>query len=115
MVQWFEILQIAQSIHINNETVALIWMWEATGIYSVKSMYAVINFRGIKTVDIYGVGKIKIPPKIHFFLWLLAHNKHLTRDNLSKRQNVNDLTCVFCNEIQSCHHFFFDCVVASNL
>jgi hypothetical protein len=60
-------------------------MWEANGIYTVKSMYAVINFRVIKTIDIHGVWKVKIPPKIHFFHWLLAHNKLLTRDNLSKR------------------------------
>jgi hypothetical protein len=27
---------------------------------------------------------------------------------------VDDLTCVFCNEVESCQHLFFDCVVASN-
>jgi hypothetical protein len=75
----------------------------------------VINFRGIKPLDIHGVWKNKIPPKIHLFFWLLAHNKLLTRDNLSKRQNMDDLTCVFSNEIESCHHLFFDCVVSSNL
>jgi hypothetical protein len=74
---------------------ALIWMWEANGVYSVKSMYAVVNFGGIKPVDIHCVWKIKVPPKIHFFLWLLFHNKLLTRDNLVKRQNVDDLTCIF--------------------
>jgi hypothetical protein len=25
------------------------------------------------------------------------------------------MTCVFCNEVESCQHLFFDCVVASNL
>jgi hypothetical protein len=39
----------------------------------------------------------------------------LTRDNLVKRQNVDDLTCVFCNEVESCQHLFFDCVVASKI
>jgi hypothetical protein len=48
-------------------------------------------------------------------LWLLAHNKLLTRDNLSKRKNVDDLTCVFCNEIESCQHLFFECVVVSSI
>jgi hypothetical protein len=84
MLQWFEILQIAHSIQLNADIDALLWMWEANGVYSVKSMYAVTNFRGIKSVDIHCVWKIKIAPKIHFFLWLLAHNKLLTRDNLSK-------------------------------
>jgi hypothetical protein len=102
MLQWFEILQISQSIHLTSDSDALIWIWEANGVYAVKSMYLVVNFRGIKTIDIHCVWKLKVPPKIHFFLWLLAHNKLLTRDNLSKRQNMDDLTCVFCNEIESC-------------
>jgi hypothetical protein len=75
----------------------------------------VVNFGGIQTIDIHCVWKIKVPPKIHFFLWLLSHNKLLTRDNLVKRKNVDDLTCVFCNEIESCQHLFFDCVVAANM
>jgi hypothetical protein len=29
------------------------------------------------------------------FLWLLANNKVLTRDNLAKRRAVNDKTCLF--------------------
>jgi hypothetical protein len=115
MLQWFEIQQIAQTISFDGTKDSLIWNWEANGIYSVKSMYAVINFGGIKPVNIHCVWKIKIPPKIHFFLWLLFHNKLLTRDNLVKRQNVDDLTCVFCNELESCQHLFFDCVVASEL
>lgn len=49
------------------------------GVYSVKSMYVVLNFGGI---NIHCVWKIKVPPKIYFFLWLLFHNKLLTRDNL---------------------------------
>jgi hypothetical protein len=95
MMQWLEIRQIAQTITLNNLPDALIWMWEANGVYNVKSMYAVINFGGIKPIDIHCVWKIKVPPKIHFFLWLLFHNKLLTRDNLVKRHNVDDLTYVF--------------------
>jgi hypothetical protein len=34
---------------------------------------------------------------------------------LIKRQNVDDLTCVFCNEVESCQHLFFECVVAAKI
>jgi hypothetical protein len=95
MMQWLEIQQIAKTISLNNMKDGLIWMWEAKGIYSVKSMYDVVNFGGIKHVDIHCVWKIKVHPKIHFFLWLLFHNKLLTIDNLVKRQSVDDITCVF--------------------
>ena len=60
-------------------------------------------------------GKLKPPPKIHFFLWLVSHNKLLTRDNLVKRQQVDDLTCVFCSEPETCSHLFFECVVSKNI
>ena len=42
----------------------------------------------------------------------MVHNKSLTRDNLAKRQHVEDLTCVFYGEAESIHHLFFECVVA---
>jgi hypothetical protein len=75
-------------------------------------MYAVINFKGIVPVHVHLAWKIKVPPKIHFFLWLLAHRKTLTRDNLVKRQNVDDLTCLCSNELETCD-LFFDCAVAT--
>jgi hypothetical protein len=36
----------------------------------------------------------------------------LTRDNLEKRKKLDDTSCLFCNEAESVHHLFFDCVVA---
>jgi hypothetical protein len=56
--------------------------------------------------------KIKVPPRIHIFLWLLANNKVLTRDNLAKRKQLDDKTCLFCKEDESIHHVFFECCVA---
>ena len=48
---------------------------------------------------------------MHFFLWLLAKNKLLTRDNLNIRKKLDDVNCLFCSENESAHHLFFDCVV----
>jgi len=112
LIQWYEILQIAQTIHFSGEEDALIWKFDAKGTYSVSSFYAVVNFKGTLPVYVHALWKVKTPPKIHFFLWLIAHNKILTRDNLVKRQHVDDLTCVFCSEPESCDHLFFDCCVA---
>jgi hypothetical protein len=56
--------------------------------------------------------KIKVPPRIHIFLWLLANNKVLTRDNLAKRRNVDDKTCLICKEYETVYRLFFDCCVA---
>jgi hypothetical protein len=36
----------------------------------------------------------------------------LTRDNLSKRETVDDASCLFCLETESVHHLFFGCYIA---
>jgi hypothetical protein len=58
------------------------------------------------------VWKVTVPPKIQFFLWLIAHNKILTRDNLVKRQSVDDLVLSVLNLKIASIFFFFECVVA---
>ena len=55
---------------------------------------------------------IKIPARVHFFLWLLANNRVLTRDILPKRRKVENASCLFYLEAESVQHVFFECVVA---
>jgi hypothetical protein len=74
-----------------------------------------VNFKGILPPQVHDVWNVKVPPNIHFFFWLLAHNKLLTRDNLSKRQHVDDMSSVFCSESESCSHVFFTCNVAAEV
>ena len=89
------------------------WAMCASGVYSVKSFYSFVNHRVVVPVCTPAVWKLKIPPRIHVFLWLLANNKLLTRDNLAKRRTVDDLSCLFCSEQETCHHLFFGCFVAN--
>jgi hypothetical protein len=48
----------------------------------------------VKQVYTLVMWKTKVPPRIHIFLWLLANNNVLTGDNLVKRRNVDDKTCL---------------------
>jgi hypothetical protein len=52
-----------------------------------------------------------VPPRLHIFLWLLATNKTLSRDNLAIR-TVEDESCLFCDDKESIHHLFFECCMA---
>jgi hypothetical protein len=90
----------------------MIWQFNSYGIYSTQSLYKIINFRGIKPVHVYAIWSIKVPPRVHFFLWLVIKNRALTRDNLAKRRKVEDECCLFCSEKETIHHVFFECVVA---
>jgi hypothetical protein len=50
---------------------------------------------------------LKVPPRVHFFLWLLSKNKVLTRDNSSIRRKVDDPSCLFCCETETVNHLYF--------
>jgi hypothetical protein len=115
MNRWYELMSVAESIQFTGDEDAIIWKYECNGVYSVSSLYAIVNFRGITPVHIPTVWQIKVPPRLHVFLWLWVNNKILTRDNLAKRQHFDDLTCVFCAENESCEHLFFDCVVVKEV
>jgi hypothetical protein len=47
MGQWYELLEIASSIRLGEEEDAIIWLYNSSGVYSVQSMYAIMNNRGI--------------------------------------------------------------------
>jgi hypothetical protein len=59
--------------------------------------------------------KAPVPSRLHIFLWLLANNKTLTRDNLAKRRKIEDPSCLSCKEDKSVAHLFFNCCVAKEM
>ena len=112
---WFELVGIMEEISLIDEPDQIIWSFSSKGKFSVQSLYVVINNHGVKPVFVHAVWKLKIPPRVQIFLWLLSKNKLLTRDNLAKRRNVDDKTCVFCSEPESIYHLFFECRVVKRL
>jgi hypothetical protein len=115
MQRRYDLKSIAEYVQLDETKDSLIWKFESKGVYSVSSIYAIVNFRGVMPVHISSVWKLKIPPRVHVFLWLLFYNKLLTKDNLHKRQEVPELCCVFCLEEENIPHLFFECVVAREL
>ena len=92
----------------------MIWQYESKGIYTSSSLYAIIKFRGVKPVYIPSIWSLVVPPRVQVFLWLLAHNKLMTKNNLLKRGIEKPPECVFCLEQEMLDHFF-DCVVARKI
>jgi hypothetical protein len=50
---------------------------------------------GVVSVFVPAVWKLIIPYRVQFFLRLLPKDKILARNNLSKRQNMADSSCLF--------------------
>jgi hypothetical protein len=98
MNKWYDMVSVAESLQFSGEDDAIIWKYERKGVHSVSSLYSITNYRDATPIYIPAVSEIKVPPRLHVFLWLLANNKLFTRDNLSKRQHLDDGPCVFCAE-----------------
>jgi hypothetical protein len=111
MQQWLKLRQIVEDVHFE-ESDCIIWQYNSSEKYSVQTLYAIINNRGVRQVYTPLVWKLSVPSRCYIFLWLLAKNKVLTRDNLAKRKKLDDLSCLFCTESESVSHLFFDCCVA---
>jgi hypothetical protein len=110
--QWLELVQISGSIQFTEANDSIIWQFNSSGRYSVQSLYAVVSDRRVRQVFTPVVWKLHVPSRLHIFLWLIANNKILTRDNLTKRRVVDDATCLFCGENETVSHLFFECCVA---
>jgi hypothetical protein len=112
---WFEIVEIAKTIYFCEEEDQLIWKYESSGVYSSKSLYAIMNFRGVQPVYLPAVWDLKIPPRVQIYFWLLSQNKIMTRDNLRHRGIPKPLVCELYSEMEFVKHLFFDCLVSKLL
>jgi len=88
-LDWNNILSRVERITLTNEEDVVIWKFDKKGCFSVKSVY---KFLTTNDADIYykKIWKGKIPAKIKIFLWLVANNALLTRDNMTKRKWTGD-------------------------
>jgi hypothetical protein len=115
MSMWWELCSLVEGTSLTDEEDQILWSYTLNDSYSVQSLYAVINCRGVTPVFVHAIWKLVIPPRVHFFLWLLSHNRLLTRDSLKKCRDVNDPTCLFYSDQESISHLFFNYVVAKNV
>jgi hypothetical protein len=59
MPKWLELAEIVSSVQFSQEGDALVWVYESSGIYSTRSLYAIINFRGYSRFTSQQFGKLK--------------------------------------------------------
>jgi hypothetical protein len=114
MNMWWELSSLVEGISLPDEEDQIMWNFTSTGKYAVQSLYAVINHKGVTPVFVNTVWKLKIPPRVQIFLYLVSNNRLLNGDNLAKRRDASDPTCIFCTEKESITHLFFDCCISRN-
>ena len=96
--RWNQLVEMVRKTQLRDENDTPpppIWSFETNGVYSVKSLYKQINLWGVVSAVYDKLWKVLCPQKIRVFLWLGVYNKILTRDNLGKRRQVDDMTRLF--------------------
>jgi hypothetical protein len=58
---WDELVNLVSIVEMSDEDDALIWQFQSNGIYSSRSLYSVINFKGVTLVFVSVVWKLKVP------------------------------------------------------
>lgn len=91
----------------------IIWRWKSTGQFYVHSLYTWLDYGGMKDKVYTTLWKTKIPLKIKIFMWLVKEGKILTKDNLAKKGWSGNMTCQFCNLVETIDHLFVTCPVIS--
>lgn len=113
--EWGEVLQIIHSVSPTLAYDKICWTWESNGIFSIKSIYQFLSFRGVATLHALTWWDSKLPPKIQVFMWLLTHNKILTKNNLQKKGWHGNTSCHFCSIRENVAHLFLNCSRARHI
>lgn len=87
------------------------WKLGKSKKFTVKSLYNALttNDAGPAHKKIW---KGKVPPKIKIFMWLMANDALLTKDNMVRRKWSGNPKCYFCNCYETINHLFFTCPIA---
>ena len=102
---------LAIPIPITSKADELVWVLDSKGVFSVKSAYIAsnpqFNLLVSPMVKWKKLWNLKAPERLKMFLWRLCVNALPTRDNLFKRMNITDTSCMLCNESEEnpCHLF----------
>jgi len=74
---WHRIVASLQEVNLREEMDVFVWGLNASGSFTVKSMYAALINNGIRVSQ--DIWQIKVPMKIKVFLWYLKKGVVLTR------------------------------------
>jgi hypothetical protein len=64
MNMWWELVGLIESTVLSEEDDQLLWCYISSGKYSVQTLYAVINHRGVTHRFVSAIWKISVPPRV---------------------------------------------------
>ena len=110
LVLWDVISEVDLHVGVQDKH---IWRLSTSGQYTARSAYDALFQGGIYFRPYERIWKSWAPPKCHFFMWLVAHNRCWTADRLARRGLQHPDKCLLCDqEDENIQHLLIGCVVA---
>lgn len=92
------------------------WLWDKSGKFSVRSLFAIISDRGLRCRAAPLIWTTTAPLKVRCFCWLVNKKAILTWDNLRKRGWVGPSLCPLCrHHEEDVNHILRTCPVSNYL
>ncbi|KAJ3687082.1 hypothetical protein LUZ61_016246 [Rhynchospora tenuis] len=106
------VLSMAPTTLSSHGTDTIQWRWTYDGKFSVASAYKCWISAGKLISAFIWIWKLKVPPTLKLFLYLLSNDRLLTKDQLGKRGLQTQPGCVLCDSaivLENTFHLFFEC------
>ncbi|KAJ1689899.1 hypothetical protein LUZ63_014054 [Rhynchospora breviuscula] len=105
------------SINTMGGTQGPVWKWSTTGNYSSASTYHILADPGLRSPYHSILWKLKVPPKVRIFLWLVLLDRILTQQNLMLRNWPTISTCKCCSTdcLETSVHLSIECDFAKQI
>ena len=113
--EWQQILYLISTSSFMHHHDKIARRWETSGKLTCRSIYKILNFRGLNDNKYAIIWSLPIPPKIIIFVWLLLNNRILTKSNLSRRGWNGNMQCQFCPLYETTNHLFVHCQQAQHI
>ena len=92
------------------------WDLNSSGKFDLRSFYHKIQNAAPSTFPWKGIWKVKVPKRVAFFMWTIAHGQILTLDNLMLCGcPLVNRCCLCCCNAESVDHLLFFCPITHSL
>lgn len=107
--------KVGMKVLVSDVEDRLIWVHDSKGVFSVKKLSKLLLEVGVEDLSFNfdKIWKLKVPPRVRSFLWMISIDKLPTKEFLSRRGlHFNNLerSCPWCNgDSEKLEHLFFGC------
>ncbi|WVZ90623.1 hypothetical protein U9M48_036908 [Paspalum notatum var. saurae] len=108
LVAWNHLLPRIANIDLSQEPDHFHLNLTQNGVFSVKSLYQALIQVEVLNLN-KKIWKLRAPLKVKIFLLYLRKGVLLSKDNLAKHNWQGNKSCVFCHNVETIDHLFFEC------